>query len=72
MEKYKNRGGDSGVSAFEIGSDYISVKFNGTSKIYTYSHSRAGRSHVDQMKLLARNGLGLNGYIKKYVNELYD
>lgn len=28
METYKNLGGDSGVSAFEIGDGYIKVKFS--------------------------------------------
>jgi len=38
MERYRNAGGDSGVSAYEIGPDYIRVKFSGTSHTYTYSY----------------------------------
>ncbi len=29
MERYRNSTGDSGVSAYEIGADYIKVKFFG-------------------------------------------
>ena len=32
MERYRNSGGDSGVSAYEKGSDYIIVKFSGTTR----------------------------------------
>lgn len=73
MERYRNKGGDSGVSTFEIGSDSISVQFNGTTKTYKYSYSgKAGRNHVDIMKSLARNGSGLNRYIDQYVKYKYD
>lgn len=73
MEKYKNSGGDSGISSYEIGSDYIIVKFSGTYRTYKYSYSgRAGYNHVENMKKLARNGSGLNAYINKHVKSLYD
>jgi len=72
MERYKNLGGDSGVSHYEIGSDYIDVKFSGTFRTYTYSYSKAGSSHVEQMKVLAIRGSGLNSYINKYVKYSYD
>lgn len=73
MERYANKSGNSGVLAFEIGSDYIGVQFHGSSRIYIYSYyGGAGQSHVDKLKSLARNGSGLNSYIKKHVNRLYD
>jgi hypothetical protein len=72
MERYGNRGGDSGVSTYEIGSDYIKVKFSGNAKIYTYSYRRAGSVHVENMKRLAKSGSGLNAYINKYVKFAYD
>lgn len=72
MEKYKNVGGDSGVSSFEIGADYIIVKFSGTPRSYCYSYSKAGQHHVENMKNLARSGSGLNSYINRYVKDLYD
>lgn len=72
MERYMNRSGDSGVSGYEIGFDYISVRFSGNSRIYTYSYRRAGNMHVENMKRLAQSGSGLNTYINKYVKNLYD
>ena len=73
MERYANRSGGSGVFAYEIGLDYIKIKFNGTTKIYQYSYSgRAGQRHVDNMKLLASKGSGLNAYINSHVKYKYD
>ena len=67
MEKYKNLSGKSGVHSYEIGNDYIRVKFSGTSKVYTYSYRKAGRHDVEKMKYLASTGSGLNSYIDHYV-----
>jgi hypothetical protein len=72
MEKYRNSGGDSGVSSYEIGAEYIRVKFSRNIKTYTYSYSKAGITHVEKMKTLAKNGSGLNAYINRYVKDLYD
>ncbi len=72
MERYQNRSGDSGVSAFEIGTDYIEVKFSGTSRPYSYSYRKAGSVHVENMKRLAQSGSGLNSYINRHVKNLYD
>lgn len=71
MESYRNSGGDSGVSEYEIGSDYIKIKFSGTARIYTYSYRSAGSNHVEKMKNLARSGSGLNGYVNTYVKFKY-
>ena len=74
MEKYANRGNNSGVDGFQIGDDYIIVWFKeGATKAYTYSYKgRAGRLHVDNMKRLAAAGMGLNSYINRNVKYLYD
>lgn len=72
MERYRNSGGDSGVSSYEIGADYITVKFSGSFRSYRYSYRKAGQHHVETMKMLARNGNGLNSYINRYVKNLYD
>lgn len=72
MERYRNSGGGSGVSAYEIGSDYILVKFSGTARTYRYSYRKAGQNHVENLKRLAQRGSGLNSYINKYVKHLYD
>tara|TARA_R110000850_G_scaffold50499_5_gene123852 strand:+ start:1212 stop:1430 length:219 start_codon:yes stop_codon:yes gene_type:complete len=72
MEKYRNSGGDSGVSSFDIGTDYITVKFSRNTRTYRYSYIKAGQHHVENMKRLARSGSGLNSYINRYVKNLYD
>jgi len=70
MERYRNSGGDSGVAAYEIGSDYIKVQFKDR-KTYTYTYSSAGQHHIEKMKTLARRGHGLNSYINNYVKYKY-
>ena len=73
MERYRNLSGDSGVAAYEIHPESIWVQFNNsTAKTYVYSHARAGRDHVEQMKRLAVAGLGLNSYIMRNVQYRYD
>ena len=71
MERYRNSGGDSGVSAYEIGSDYIRVRFD-TGNTYQYSYKKAGQRNVEAMKILAIRGSGLNSYINTNVRKLYD
>lgn len=65
MVRYKNMGGDSGILAYEAGTDFIKVQFTdgGT---YLYTYRSAGNYHVEQMKALAAEGFGLNTYINKY------
>jgi hypothetical protein len=72
MERYRNSSGGSGVSAYEIGPNYIRVKFSSTFRTYSYSYGRAGVTHVEQMKRLAQKGSGLNTYINRVTKYLYD
>ena len=39
---------------------------------YRYSYARPGRTHVEYMKILARQGMGLASYINRYVRDSYD
>lgn len=71
MERYKDIDNDSGVEAFEIKPDYIDVKFKGTAKVYRYSYASAGQDNVEKMKILAKNGEGLNSFIMKHVKFKY-
>ncbi|MBC8034291.1 MAG: hypothetical protein H7Y03_09105 [Chitinophagaceae bacterium] len=71
MRKYNNSAGDSGISGYETGLEYIQVRF-GYGRSYTYSYKRAGKEHVDNMKVLAEKGRGLNTYINRYVKDLND
>lgn len=70
MERYKNLGGNSNVSAYEIGADYIKVQFR-DSAIYTYDGQKAGMANVEHMKMLATAGHGLNSFINLHVKTFY-
>jgi len=70
MQPYKNLGGGSGVKAYEIGNDSIQVMFSDNS-VYLYTYLSAGRSNIEQMKALARSGLGLNSFIDREVRKQY-
>lgn len=70
--KYLNFGGHSNVLQYEIRPTSISVMFKGSNKIYTYSYLKAGQRHVEQMKFLAKRGMGLNSYINLQCKLLYD
>ena len=70
MERYKNRGGDSGIVAYEIGSDSIAVMFSDGS-IYLYTYQSAGSANIEHMKRLAIAGEGLNSFISRCVKKSY-
>ncbi|MBN8563680.1 MAG: hypothetical protein J0L70_24395 [Leptolyngbya sp. UWPOB_LEPTO1] len=70
MERYRDIDGDSGVSAYEIGVDFIRVQFS-TGAIYLYTNSSAGSANIEQMKILAAKGNGLNSFINTRVRKLY-
>jgi len=70
MQYYRNLGGNSGVFAFDIGSNTIKVQFKDGS-IYLYNYSATGMSEVERLKDLALSGQGLNSYISKYIKKKY-
>jgi hypothetical protein len=64
LERYKNFGGDSNVIAYETSATSITVEFgSGRETVYLYNEIRPGIIHVNQMKILAAAGRGLNSYI---------
>ena len=71
MEKYGNKRGNSPISHFQIETERIIVWFQG-GKSYSYSYRKAGRSHIEQMKILAKSGSGLSAYITQNVRFSYD
>ncbi|MCG3673652.1 hypothetical protein L5F46_02555 [Aliarcobacter butzleri] len=71
MTKYLDLDNDSGIEAYEIGSNQISVKFKDTAKIYVYSYTSAGKENVEHMKKLAQSGDGLNSFINLNVKYKY-
>ena len=70
MERYKNLNGNSGVLAFEIGTDSIAVEFS-NGAVYLYTYASASSYHIEQMKRLAKEGAGLCAYIGKHVRKRY-
>ncbi|MFA6474760.1 MAG: hypothetical protein WCV88_01000 [Patescibacteria group bacterium] len=76
MQPYKNLSGQSGVKAYEYGTNYIVVQFK-TQNIsdgcdtYEYTYRSAGAMCVNDMKHCADLGAGLNSYINLHVQKLY-
>jgi hypothetical protein len=70
MAPYANAGGTSGVTAFELGDESITVQFKGGST-YLYTYQSAGVDHIEQMKTLAQAGQGLGTYINTHVRKAY-
>jgi hypothetical protein len=67
MITYHSKSGkNSGIEAYEIGRDYIRVKFKPSQKIYKYSYRSAGKMAVEQMKSLALEQEGLSTFISRH------
>ena len=67
MQKYIDIDNDSGVDSYEINLTSITIKFEETAKLYTYSYASAGQPHIEHMKRLAASGDRLNSYINHNV-----
>ena len=70
MQRYRDWDRDSGVEAYEIGEESITVQFQDGSA-YLYTFTVTGRSHVERMITLAQQGDGLNAYINEAVGKRY-
>jgi hypothetical protein len=70
MERYLDRSGQSGIAAYEIREQAIVLRFKdgGT---YLYDWTKPGWNHVEAMKLRARQGRGLTGYVNRHVRDNY-
>jgi len=71
MNSYANLGGNSNVTAYELGSGYIRVQFADGS-VYLYTDASAGAGNIATMQSLARAGRGLNGFINTNVKYNYE
>lgn len=71
MPLYSNISGNSNITAYNIGPDFIQVMF-GNGEVYNYTYDSAGEDNVEEMKRLAESGSGLNSYILAYVKEDYE
>jgi len=67
---YKNLRGNSGISAYETGYDFIRVKFS-SGAVYRYNHDSTGVDDIEQMKIFAASGEGLGTFINKNVRKRF-
>lgn len=70
MTSYKNLAGNLGVSEYEFGETDIRIQLH-TRKTVIYDYKYTGESHVKEMKVLAKKGMGLNKYITDKVKDQY-
>ena len=68
MKRYANASGHSGVTAYEMTQDGITVKFR-DGHVYRYTHASAGRDNVERMKQLAAAGRGLSTFINRNMRD---
>jgi hypothetical protein len=64
MQRYRNWSGTSGVREFEVGPDFIILRWD-SGKPYTYSYDSVGEQNVEEMKRLALKGSHLNAFINR-------
>ncbi len=76
MQSYLNRSGQSNVSRYEIGDNYILVEFKTRAKdgcnTYKYTYFSTGQENIEHMKRLAIAGIGLNSFISTNVKKRYE
>jgi hypothetical protein len=70
MQRYRDVSGDSGVSAYETGPQFIMVRFK-DGGIYLYDAASPGLRFVSAMKKRAAEGKGLATYISQHVRDRY-
>ena len=71
MHPYQSSNHDTGVIAYQNGTDHIAVQFkDGT--VYLYTNKSAGSNSISQMKKLAEAGAGLTTYINQHVKDRYE
>ena len=65
MKHYRNLSGHSGVDAYEIGDDFVKVRFK-PGVVYWYTEESVGAQHLAALKRLALSGRGLSTYISQH------
>ena len=64
MKRYGNLHGNSGIAAYEEGTDFIRIRFTSGS-VYLYTYESACKEDIEEMKELAREGEGLTRFINE-------
>jgi len=70
MRAYGNKRGGTGVVAYDMGPDWIVLRFVDGST-YRYDRHHPGPYHVAEMQRLAEAGSGLSTYLNRYVRDDY-
>jgi hypothetical protein len=70
VKHYKNRSGESGVVAYDIGAESITIEFNGGER-YLYTSESAGAANIARMQRLALDGRGLSTFISQVIRNRY-
>lgn len=70
MIAYDNKNQNSGIDAYELGDDFIRIRFT-SGAVYEYTNDSAGPAEIEHMKYLAVQGKGLNSYLNRAVHERY-
>ena len=70
MHRYNNRSGESGVVAYDIDHDSITIQFSGGER-YLYTDRSAGADNIAKMQELAREGRGLSTFVSQHIRNRY-
>lgn len=70
MQRYNNLSGQSGVVAYEIGTDSITIEFVGGER-YLYTGRSAGAENIAKMQELALAGRGLSTFVSQHIRTRY-
>ena len=70
MHRYRNNSGESGVVAYDIGQDSITIQFTGGDR-YLYTERSAGADNIAKMQELAREGRGLSTFVSQHIRSRY-
>jgi hypothetical protein len=71
MQRYKNQSGDSGVVAYDIDTNSITIQFRDGGR-YLYTITSAGAANIAEMQRLARFGRGLCSFISRVTRDRYE
>jgi hypothetical protein len=70
MHRYRNTSGESGVIAYDIDKDSITIQFSGGER-YLYTERSAGAENIAKMQELAREGRGLSTFVSQHIRSRY-